>query len=228
MGLMRIPIILTSFLIPSLLSAHVLLCPDRGKTTIELPRDPFLHQSPNLSWIKFAILKEPYDANTVYFQDSNSQLLHVHFATQCLTPLQGLTPSQFNLVSLYARDQQVVLGAVLLPTLWQSGTPLTEYGIQLVRHDPYTREEALHWLRMVQVAINVDPQVQVFYIPSYEQEATALSHRDWFARQGFPRFCRSMADGPGHLRPRLDPGTVTLCPHRSDPDGLPYGRPIAR
>jgi len=186
MKTMRIPIILWSFFIPTLLPAQVLLCPDLGKTTIELPGDPFLHYFNNLNWVKFAILKEPYDANIVYFQDSNTQRLHVNFATQCLTPLQGLSSTQFDLVSLFAQGQQVVLGAVLLPFTWEHGPPLTEYGIQLVRHDPYTREETLHWLQIVQAAIKIDPNAQVFYMPTYEQETTTMSHQDWFAQQGFP------------------------------------------
>jgi hypothetical protein len=171
------------------LHAEVVLCPDQGKTEITLPGDLFLHRfygEQDLNWVKFTILKTPHDANIVYFQDSNRHLLHVDFATQCLAPLQGMPPAEFDRISLFEQGQQVVLGAVLLPVTLGPTPRITEYGIQLVRLDPYTPEETVQWLRVVQNAIAVDPNAQAFYFPTYEQKHAADLHRDWFAGQGFP------------------------------------------
>ena len=174
----------------SVLHAQVLLDPEQGKTEITLPGDPFLQSfytgGREISWGKFTLLKAPYDANMVYFQDSRTHLLHWDFAARYLAPLQGLSPIEFDQISLLEQDQKAVLGAVLTSMAPGPSRAINEYGIQLVRHDPYTREETLRWLQIVQEAVQVDPNVQAFYFPTVEQQAVADTHRDWFAQQGFP------------------------------------------
>lgn len=185
-----IGIILGIALLAGVLHAQVLLDPNQAKTEITLPGDPFLENfytdGQELSWGKFTVLKAPHDANTVYFQNSRTLLLHWDFATEYLAPFEGLNPLEFDQITLYEPDQQGVLGAVLTSTSVGPDRRITEYGIQLVRHDPYSREETLHWLQVVRDAVQVDPNVQPFYFPTYEQQVVSETHGDWFAEQGFP------------------------------------------
>ncbi len=71
------------------------------KNTIDFPDDPFRVQgtsSSNPDWVKFTILL--CDPTKVYFQDSVQYPFHYDFATQHLDPLLGLSPGQFDQVTL--------------------------------------------------------------------------------------------------------------------------------
>jgi hypothetical protein len=107
------------------------------KSRITLPDEPLrvVGSSANdPDWIKFTILLDPCDVATVYFQDSNRYTFHYHFATEQLAPFAGMTPQEFDRVSLYEQGQRAVLGAVILPPTGGSpgSSPPLEYGIQLL------------------------------------------------------------------------------------------------
>ncbi len=184
-------LVLAGGLLPGLaLAEPVDLC-EYGKTQLAFPNDPFEHREyigfSNLGWVKFTMLKPPYDPNVVYFQDSSHFPLHYDFASECLGPFVGITPEQFNRVSLYAEDQQLILGAVVTPpTGFGVSAPIQEYGIQFVRYDPYTREEIAALFAKVTAAISSDPNVQAYYFPTYEQSEVAQANADWFAERGMP------------------------------------------
>jgi len=162
-----------------------------GKTEMVFPNDPFEERQytggTNLGWVKFTLLKPPYDPNVVYFQDSGHFPFHYDFVSSCLGPFVGIDPDEFDRLSLYAEDQQLVLGAVVTPpTGFGVTTPIQEYGIQFVRHDPYSREEIAALFHTIRAAVSSDPNVQVYYFPSYEQSEVAREHAEWFAEQGIP------------------------------------------
>jgi len=161
------------------------------KNEIVFPDEPFRASGTFASdpgWVKFTILLDPYDPNVVYFQDSKRYAFHYNFAVELLTPFIGMTPGQFDEATLYEEDQQAVLGAVIMPPNagWPEPFPYPEYGIQFVRHDPYTKEEIAGLFNIVKSRVQADPGVQAFYFPAYEQIGTAEANREWFESQGIP------------------------------------------
>ena len=158
---------------------------------IVYPNEPFRVAGTSASdpdWVKLTILLAPYDPNIVYFQDSRAYTFHYHFATEVLDPFIGMSPSEYDQVTLYEHGQQAILGAVIMPPTGCYPPPLNppEYGIQFVRLDPYTREEIAEMFNVVKASIIADPGVQAFYFPGYEQLATAQANHEWFESQGIP------------------------------------------
>ena len=183
-------LLVEGFLLSGLVRGEPLDLCEYGKTELVFPDDPFEHRQyiggTNLGWVKFTLLNPPYDPNVVYFQDSGHFSLHYDFISECLEPFVGIAPEEFDRLSLYAADQQLTLGAVVLPPETYGLAPIQEYGIQFVRHDAYSKEEIAALFHKVTAAIVSDPNVQVFYFPSYEQSAVAQANAEWFEAQGIP------------------------------------------
>lgn len=161
------------------------------KNQIVFPNEPFRVVGTSASdpdWVKFTILLAPYDPNIVYFQDSQAYTFHYHFATEVLDPFIKMSPSGYDLVTLYEEGQRAILGAVIMPPTGCYPPPPNppEYGIQFVRQDPYSREEIAGLFNVVKASIIAEAGVQAFYFPSYEQLATAQANRDWFESHGIP------------------------------------------
>jgi len=154
------------------------------KNQINLPDEPFQSWT-SPPYVKFTIITKPgFDPNVVYFQDSTRYEFHFAFALECLEPFLGLTIEQFDAITLHAANQQAVLGAVILPP-WHD-PPYQEYGIQLVRNDPYTREETARYFNLVKKSILADPNVKAYYFPTFEQYPATQQNRAWFESQGIP------------------------------------------
>ncbi len=154
------------------------------KGRISFPDEPFQSWS-SPPFVKFTIItKAGYDPNVVYFQDSGRYEFHFDFALEQLEPFLGMTIEEFDSVTLHAAGQQAVLGAVILPP-WHD-PPFNEYGIQLVRNDPYTREEVVRFFHLVKSCIDADPNVTAWYFPTYEQYPMAQQSREWLQDQGVP------------------------------------------
>jgi len=156
---------------------------DDWKNQIQFPAEPLLSTAPGYGevaprWVKFAIMQdEPY---RVYFQDSAKYPFHYDFARARLAPFQSMTRAQFDAVSLWRTNQQVVLGAVLF-----APTPnLLEIGIQFVGNDPYPPEQVADWFDQVREAIILGPGVEAFYFPTFEQQPVAEQNRLYFEQRG--------------------------------------------
>lgn len=161
------------------------------KNQLAYPYDAFCNSrfaDGKSKWVKFTILLEPYDPNVVYFQNSSAYVFHYSFATEALDPFRGMTAQQYNSVTLFEKNQKAILGAILLPpvVVWPTQPQCREYGIELIRQDPFTREQIRDLFRLVKTKIAAPDDVKVFYFPSYEQQATATANRDWFEAQGIP------------------------------------------
>jgi len=184
------PVFLVMVLMGSLAFGQTITPSPYWTNQISFPNEPFRvvgTSSSEPDWVKFTIILAPYDPNIVYFQDSRAYTFHYDFATELLDPFIGMSPSEYDEVTLYEQGQQAVLGAVIMPATGYSSQPaLPEYGIQFVRQDPYTREEIAEMFNVVKSSIIAEPGVQAFYFPSYEQLATAQANRDWFESQGIP------------------------------------------
>src|SRR5262245_29242584 len=77
--------------------------PFGSKYQITFPYDPFLQYfaregSSQPGWIKFTILVD--EPGTVYFQDSVNLAYHYDFASRRLAPFLGMTPAEFDAVTL--------------------------------------------------------------------------------------------------------------------------------
>jgi hypothetical protein len=153
-----------------------------SKNQIEYPNEEF--QSWTLPpYIKFTIItKEGFDPNIVYYQDCRVYEYHFDFALEQLDPFIGMTIEQFDDVTLHEEEQQAVLGAVIF-SQW-ADPPFNEYGIQLVRNDPYSREEIVRLFDIVKASVIAEPNVTAYYFPTYEQYTVAQQNRDWFESQG--------------------------------------------
>jgi hypothetical protein len=150
------------------------------KNQILHPDDPFLSWAPQqpLAWIKFAILLE--DPTRVYYQPGSAYPFHYDFAVARLPGFSGIARSAFDLVSLYRTNQQVVLGAVLVPTSGVSA----EFGIQFVGLEPYSPEEVARWFSLVKETVFNTNRAGVYYIPVYEQSDVARTNRAAFEDLG--------------------------------------------
>ncbi len=183
MGRMRFALLLLLSIASPRLTAQDELGP-AWKSQIVFPDDPFASWT-SPSFVKFTIItKDGYDPNVIYFQDSSRYEYHYAFALEQLEPFLGMTIAEFDTVTLHQTGQQAVLGAVILPP-W-SDPAFQQYGIQLVRNDPYTREEIVALFQRVRACITADPNVTAYYFPSYEQYPVAEQNRAWFEAQGVP------------------------------------------
>lgn len=150
---------------------------------VSLPYDPMFStaqsaEGGDVRWIKFAIvLSEP---QTVYFQNSSKYLFHYDFAIEHLAAFKGMTRAEFDTVSLRATNQQVVLGAVLMP--FDDRFP--EYAIQFVGLDPLPKESVRDWFQLVASKIALETSRRAFYIPTFEQTAVAVAERAYFESNG--------------------------------------------
>ncbi|MBA7618430.1 hypothetical protein ES703_25756 [subsurface metagenome] len=154
------------------------------KNEIVYHDDPFCSRT-SPAYIKFTIIiREVFDPNIVYYQDSRKYTYHYDFAAECLDLFMGMSLSEYDSITLYEQRQQAILGAVILSP--RQEPPFNEYGIQFVRYDPYTKEQIVQMFNIVKASVIADPNVQAFYFPTYEQFPTAQQNRDWFESQGVP------------------------------------------
>lgn len=152
------------------------------KNTIHLPYEPFAEPRTVATpgWIKFVILTGA--PATVIFQDSRRYRFHYDFAAAELAPFVGMSRAEFDAVTLHVEGQHAILGAVLVPPTAHWDT--REYGIQLIRQEPFEPAELRSLLDTVISAIETETGWQVFYFPTYEQQASAEDHADYLAEHG--------------------------------------------
>ncbi len=140
----------------------------------------------DIAWVKFAfLLGEP---TRVYYEDSRKYPFHYQFATQRLAPFKGMDPATFEQVSMHRSNQQVVLGTVLYPpgadftAPWIGG--FSDCGIQFDGLEPYTPDEIARWFALVKATVFASSNVVFYYMPTFEQSATARAQADAFAAHG--------------------------------------------
>jgi hypothetical protein len=133
---------------------------------------------PETRWIKFAILTN--EPARVYYQNSWKYKFHYNFAVARLPGFKGLSPVQFDEVALRTNAQRVVLGTVLFSPFPEK----REAAIQFVGYDPYTPEQISRWFEVVRSTIQPLNELNVSYIPTYEQAAVAEQNRAFFAARG--------------------------------------------
>jgi hypothetical protein len=144
----------------------------------EFRNEPITFGLPETRWIKFAITTN--EPTRVYYQNSWKYKFHYNFASARLPGFQGLTPIQFDEVSLHTNSQRIVLGAVLFSPHPEE----REAGIQFVGQDPYTPEQIARWFELVRTTIQPLNELNVMYLPTFEQAATAESNRAFFEARG--------------------------------------------
>jgi hypothetical protein len=156
---------------------------DDWKNQILFSDEPFRStaaRSQDLRWVKFAILLS--DPVRVFYQDSMKYPFHYDFAAQRLAPFVGMDRAAFDSVSLHRANQQVLLGAVLYPP---DGN-LVEYGVQFVGFDAYAPEEIVRWFGLVKATVYASGGAGVYYMPTFEQSASARTNADYFVSNSIP------------------------------------------
>lgn len=153
------------------------------KNEVDFPNDEFANSLgtgyDTSSWIKFAVIMK--DPTKVYFQDSRKYLFHYDFASKHLDPWVGISTADFDAVTLHVEGQELILGAVLFAL-----NGVNEFGVQLVRSDPYHPKMAEVVLKLVQAAINSETPLQGFYFPTPDQYESAVTYDDFYENAGFP------------------------------------------
>ena len=158
------------------------------------PDDPFVVatdwgvENP-MRWVKFSVLVA--DPSKVYFQDSEAFPFHYDFASVHLDPFVGMTTTEFDAVSLYEEEQEVILGAVIFPPESQEGLDPNEYGVQLVRQDAYHPEMVKMVFDLVKASIDADPTTTALYFPtfennSFESASVQCAMERYFTEQNVP------------------------------------------
>lgn len=156
---------------------------DDGLNQVRWGDDPFLSEfrSPGSGqprWIKFTfVLAQP---DRVWFQDSRKYTFHYDYAVARLAPFRGLSREEFDAVTLRRSGQQAVVGAVL----WPPATQPLEAAIQFSGQEPFSIEQVADWFERVRAVLPVPPGARVYYMPAYEQAATARDHLAWLAGRG--------------------------------------------
>jgi hypothetical protein len=162
---------------------------------LSFPWDPLMTASEcstlaALAWVKFTlVLDEPH---RVYFQDSRLYPLHYTFATTRLSALAGLSPREFEAVTLHRNGQRAVLGVLYMPRTGIAGSASAaaafgqEFAIQFIGADPYPAGQIADWFKIVQSAVGAGPGVTAFYFPSFEQQDSAFAQRSAFESRGIP------------------------------------------
>ncbi|HEX7860363.1 MAG TPA: PEP/pyruvate-binding domain-containing protein [Verrucomicrobiae bacterium] len=156
---------------------------DDWRNQVYFPDDDFRSEPisfglPEPRWIKFGILTN--EPKRVYYQNSWKYKFHYNFASARLPGFKGLNSIQFDEVSLQTNSQRIVLGAVLFSPRPED----REAGIQFVGRDPYAPEQIARWFEIVRSTIQPLGQLNVVYLPTFEQTAVAQNHREFFAARG--------------------------------------------
>jgi hypothetical protein len=177
----KVPICLLLFLLIAVLPATA---SPYAKNSVVFPDDPFAVQSTATQpgWVKFIVMTD--DLGTVIFQDSNHYPFHYDFAVNELAPFHGMSPAEFDAVTLYEAGQLAILGAVLFPPLVGFEHVIPEYGIQFIRKDPYDPTLVRDLFNLVRANVVAGPQVQPFYFPTIEQRESAEQNRAFFESEG--------------------------------------------
>ncbi|HUR44376.1 MAG TPA: hypothetical protein VMZ27_00775, partial [Candidatus Saccharimonadales bacterium] len=145
--------------------------------------EPFARGNGSERWVKFAIATA--DPTRVLYADANRYTFHYNLVSARMEPFVGISPAEFDQISQFNAQHELVLGTVLYP-----GTQVREYGIQFVSHDPLPRELVRDLFELVKSTVVPDsfesPVFQAFYVPTFEQLALAQTERDYFASNGIP------------------------------------------
>lgn len=149
--------------------------------------DTFLYyQFTDMPFVKFAIYRS--DLTRVYFQEPLKYPLHYDFATARLPGFVGISRSDFDRVSLYTNNQELILGTVLLPRdlPYPHHEGIFDYGIQFVANDPLSPDLVRDCFRLVQSAIASPVALNPFYVPSPLQAGGAAANATFFASNSIP------------------------------------------
>ncbi len=172
-------------LLPCPGSAECTVTPsDVWRNTIWHSGDPFKNPEDQneAGWVKFIILK--CDPGKVYFQDSRLYPLHWDFARERLDVFSGYSRTEFDNATLNAEGQEAVLGAVLSPPSLYGSHSVPEYGIQLIRRDPYQLQEVIDLFNLVKSAVIAEDGIVAYYFPTYQQKQSAEENSDALAAAG--------------------------------------------
>ena len=140
---------------------------------------PLTGQSNNAAaFVKFTIQLD--DPTRVYFQDSERYPFHYFFVREWLEAFADISLDEYNRVSLFRENQQLVLGAVIVP----SNPSIHEIGIQFVGQEAFAIEKIVEWFGLVRARLKLWDDALVFYLPSFEQQEVAWEQESWLADRG--------------------------------------------
>lgn len=151
---------------------------DDWKNIIRYSGEPFLGGDfGQMRFVKFAILLEkPWQ---VVYQHQGYYPFHYDFAVARLEPFKLMSRAEFDQVSLFRANQQVLLGAVVIPP----DPAVKEFGIQFVGLEPYPPEMIAEYFELVRSTVNGEG-LTALYMPVYEQSKVAQENKSFFEARG--------------------------------------------
>ncbi len=152
-----------------------------SKGSVSIPNDDFfaVARSPSEPlWVKFVLRAS--DPTRVVFQDSRRYPFHYDFVRNELDGYLGISRAELDRISLHATDQELILGAVLVPPAFAPN----EFAVELVRHDSYTAAEVAAHVARVVAAVEAPAGARAFYFPVANQRAAAEARRAELERLG--------------------------------------------
>ncbi len=153
------------------------------KNNVALPDDPFRSDpvltgfgQTEIRWIKFSIVLG--NTPSVYFQDGSQYQFHYNFANDRLGPYSGIALDDFNALSLYPPNQEVVLGALLFAPAHK------EFAIEFVGRNSYPPEMLRYLYQLVDAVVERPEDWSGLYFPTFEQAESARESADYFQGHG--------------------------------------------
>lgn len=138
--------------------------------------DPSAGNTP--AFAKFTV--EIDDPARVYFQDSDRYPFHFQFARARLPGYQNISLQEYERISLFREDHELLLGTVILPP----DPSVTELAIQFTGREAFAIEDIARWYESVRSRVLAPEGWRYFYLPSFEQSEAAFDNEQWFAEQG--------------------------------------------
>jgi len=169
-------------------------CVEVWRNNVSYPSDQLINSEDNaLMWAKLTLVLEEQlpGHGGVYFQNSKKEggiAFHYEFASQYLVPFQGASPEQFNSVTLFNRNRQAVVGAVMWPSQWvqaQAGLQ-PEFAIQISASEPPGISDLIAWLERIRSHVSTKgAQVTALYLPTLALRPHAEANREALKTAGF-------------------------------------------
>jgi len=153
---------------------------DDWKNQVSYPEDSFMNfTGSTLGWIKFVIRLD--DPTRVYYA-KHTFPFHYEFVTARLESHLGISSAEFDRISLFNPNRELLLGSVLYP----GSSYVGEYGIQFVSDDPLEPALVSRMFELVQSTVVPEGPAEAFYMPTFEQATVTQTNQDYFAAAGIP------------------------------------------
>lgn len=130
--------------------------------------------SGRISFVKFSFFIN--NPSYIYFQDTRTYSFHLDFARKRMPGLEQISAQEFSRISLYNRNQSIVLGSILR----SPDQSIPELAVQFSAAEALDVSHLAHWILEVKNSLILPSNWKFFYMPSFEQLENVLANRALF------------------------------------------------